>query len=211
MVIHELQAVFVHVPKTAGIAITHAIMPHLVGYDTADQIGNLSEELKIRFEMRGAQKHKKARDYVPDDISQKHWNRYWKFAVVRNPWDRVISEFHWRQTLRSRHPSTDFNEFLDYTEARLNGWCNDIYRWHAWTQKSYVTDTQGNVILDDVFRFEELDSAIEKIQEWLGLPLDVQRRNTSEHDHYRTYYTEATKARVAQLYAEDIEFFGYEF
>jgi hypothetical protein len=216
MIVHELKTIFIHIPKTAGISLTHAIMSHVVGHDTSGEIGHLSNDLKIRFDLRGKQKHKQARDYVPADISQKLWDEYYKFAFVRNPWDRVVSEYHWRHERPSeKHkPPKDFDEFLKYCEKRLSVNRNssrDIYWTHGQTQKSYVTNLKGEIILDDIFKFEDMNNSIQIISEKLGFPIEMKKHNSSKHRDYRDYYNERTKSIVKRLYYEDIELFGYEF
>ena len=215
MVIHEHKTVFIHIPKAAGVAITHMLLQPIVGYDTTQEIGGLSVPLKLRFELRGKQKHKQARYYtVDDDITYQQWREYYKFAVVRNPWDRVVSEFFWRHTLPTRRPSIRLAKFIDYCEARIRDRRNrarDIYWPHAQLQESFITDAAGYVIVDDVFRFEDLESVVCELKERTGLPLSLQKLNDSCHDDYRQYYDKATRDRVGQLYAKDIARFGYEF
>lgn len=213
MICHELKTIFVHIPKTAGVSLTHAIISHVVGYDTSGEIGHLSQGLKFKFDLRGPQKHKQAMYYVPSYISQKLWDKYYKFAFVRNPWDRAVSEFHWRHQLPTRHPSKDFKQFLKYCESRIQDEKNrrrDIYWTHAQTQKSYVTK-KGKVILDDVFKFEDMDRAIEQIQDRIGIPFDLKMYNTSKHKHYQDYYDDESRKTVNRLYRDDIELFEYEF
>lgn len=214
MIIHECKAIHIHIPKTAGVSLEHAIMSQILGYNTSGEIGHLSKELKFRFELRGAQKHKQARFYVPRDISKKLWDKYYKFAIVRNPWDRVVSEFHWRHTLPTRRPSTDFKEFINYCESRIKDTRNrnqDIYWTHAQSQKSYVTDKTGNVMLDEIFRFEKLSEAVSIISSKLNIPLNMKKYNTSKHKQYQKYYNDETKEMVNKLYREDIEMFDYKF
>jgi len=214
MIIHECKAIHIHIPKTAGVALEHAIMTEILGYDTSGEIGHLSDDLKIRFDLRGKQKHKQAKYYVLDnDIAQSQWDEYYKFAIVRNPWDRVVSEFHWRHSLPSRHPSTDFKEFINYCEFRIKDIKNkkrDIYWAHAQTQFSYITNN-NKIIIDDIFKFEELSKATQIISDKLQLSLKLKKHNASKHNHYREYYDQKTKLMVYNLYKEDIEAFGYEF
>ena len=214
MICHELKTIFIHIPKTAGVSVTHAIMSHITGRDTSGEIGHLSSELKEQFSVRNKQKHKQARKFVPEDISQNLWNEYYKFTFVRNPWDRAVSEFHWRHSLEKRKPSTDFKEFLNYCGERIqdkNNSKRDIYWTHAQTQKSYVTNHNGKLILDDTFRFEDMDNNIKIISEKLNVPINLKKHNSSRHHHYRDYYDEESKEMVSKLYKEDIEMFGYEF
>lgn len=211
MIIHECNAIFVHIPKTAGISLTHAIMSHIVGTDTSGEIGHLSNKLKIRFELRGKQKHKQAYNYVPADISKELWDNYYKFAFIRNPWDRAVSEFHWRHTLLTRKPSKNFKEFLGHCERRLQNIDKGIYWTHAQTQKSYVTNNIGDIILNDLFKFEDMDNNIKIISDKLNITLNMKKYNSSNHKHYRKYYNCETEEIVRRLYKEDIEMFNYEF
>lgn len=212
MIVHELNTIFIHIPKTAGVSLTHAIISHIVGYDTSGEIGHLSSKLKICFDLRGKQKHKQARYYVPEDISKKLWDKYYKFTFVRNPWDRVVSEFHWRHSLSKRHPPKDFKKFIDYCADRLRRkQPGEIYWPHAQTQKSFVTNKSGNIIVDDIFYFEDINNAVSKISTKIGIPLDVKKYNTSNHKVYREYYNNETRDMVQRLYDEDIKLFGYKF
>jgi len=215
MVIHEKKAVFVHIPKTGGISVTHAILPHIVGYETSGQIGKLSPELKNRFEIRNAQKHEQAKYYV----SKKHltgvqWNAYYKFAIVRNPWDRAVSEFSWRHSLKNGwEPSTNFAEFLDYCQYRIeNKPKRDIYWTHAQPQVDYVCDNKGNIILDTIYRFENLNDAVDDIGKKLGLSIQLEKHNSSKHKHYTEYYTKEFEKSVmgAHLCKKSGKKFGYD-
>lgn len=216
MISHEYKCVFVHIPKTAGVSLTHMIISHIVGYDTSGEIGHLSNELKSRFSLRNAQKHKQAKDYVPNDISKKTWDKYYKFAFVRNPWDRAVSEFYWRHALPSpKHkPPTNFKDFIDYCKFRIDSSPKarrDIYWTHAQTQKSYITNQKGELILNEIFQFEQIYDAIKTIQTKIGIPMDLKKYNVSKHNHYRQYYNNKTKKMISNLYKDDIEMFDYEF
>jgi len=214
MIVHELKCIYIHIPKTAGVSLIHAIMSEILGYETTGQIGHLSNDLKYQFGLRGSQKHKQARNFVPVDISKELWDSYYKFAIVRNPWDRIVSEFHWRHSLPIRQPSLDFKEFIEYCEERMKDTtnkANDIYWTHAQTQKSYVADSNNNILLNDIFRFETLSETVNNIGVRLGVSLNLQKHNASNHKNYRDYYNSQTKEMVRKIYQEDIEMFDYEF
>jgi len=137
--------------------------------------------------------------------------RYFSFTVVRNPWDRMVSNFVFfcrseHRELRKRQfaslhaaPVADFAEFVEIAARRAN---------HHWQpQDAYVPEG-----LDLVGRMEDLDDAVRRICSVVGVaPKPVYRVNTTEHEHYSRYYDDATRRRVAEMYRRDIERFGYEF
>jgi hypothetical protein len=134
-----------------------------------------------------------------------------RFSVVRNPWDRMVSNFiffcrsehrHLRkQQFASLHdaPVTDFREFVEIAGRRAN---------HHWQpQDVYVPEA-----VDFVGRMEDLEAAVARICTAAGLPMKpVYRVNTTDHGHYSEYYDDITKALVTDRYRRDIERFGYEF
>ena len=140
--------------------------------------------------------------------------RFYTFTFVRNPWDRIVSEYHWRLSLPKQRPPTNFSKFVEYCGKRLqnkNNIPHDIYWTHAQLQKSYITDQTGNVIIDQIYKFEHLQEAIEDLNTKLNMSIAIKQYNSSTHDHYREYYNDRDKAKVAKLYKEDIELFEYEF
>jgi hypothetical protein len=96
-------------------------------------------------------------------------------------------------------------EFYDSTNIASH---NLIYSfWGGETQVSWFC---GN-IPDIVIKIEQLDKDFYKIQELLGASGDLTYENTSQHIHYKDYYTLETINLVKQKYKEDLEAFDYEF
>ena len=136
---------------------------------------------------------------------------YFSFSVVRNPWDRMVSNFVFfcrsehrhlrRKQFASLHegPVADFREFVEIASRRHN---------HHWQpQDLYVPES-----VDFVGKMEDLEAAVERICTAAGLPMKpVYRVNTTDHDHYSQYYDDTTRALVADHYRRNIERFGYVF
>ena len=129
--------------------------------------------------------------------NDKIFNEYFKFSITRNPWDRVVSAYH--------HfcPQSSFNKYI--ANGKIIG---------------PIAPAFGDFI-DDVFfiKFENLQEDIEYVCKKLGLNYDMsnlglykkEHRASSRHKHYTEYYDNETKQIVAEKYARDIEYFGYEF
>lgn len=146
----------------------------------------------------------------------REWATYRKLAVVRNPWDRTVSDYYWR-TQRLRRPPS----FATYLEALAAG--RDLggvvpLAFHDnWPM--YTID--GRVVADQLVRFEaladDLTHALRRLEiDWDGwLPRSKgghrPRRGSAAALSYRDHYTPALARLVARLYAPEIEQFGYRF
>ena len=77
---------------------------------------------------------------------------------------------------------------------------------------AYLDATSHGREVDFIGRTENLAADLRVVQERIGVtPQDPPRRNRSTHGHYRDYFTDAARRRVAEVYAADIDRFGYTF
>ncbi|GEM_PF-55872 len=192
--------IFVHIQKTAGESIATVLREHI-----PDVMPLLN---KHDFAIKG----KKA-------IGKEQWTKYYKFAFVRNPYDRLVSWYSmavnmgprnrlWEYMLKN---SRNFEEFIKNCTQTIHDY--DGEKNCFYNQLRYLTDEEGNMIVDFVGRYENLKEDFKKICGIIDLP-QVKLphiRHKSKHTHYSAYYTPEMREIVAQRYAKDIEFFGYQF
>ena len=136
------------------------------------------------------------------------FEQYFKFSIVRNPWDRAHS--WWRNVIRDPIHRQDFkvNEDCSFTEFMgKHGGC-----WALDPQMDWLTDRDGQFIADYVGRFESLDASYGEVRKQLGLdPVELPQLIHTEPVDYRSDYTDELRETVAKKYAEEIERFEYEF
>lgn len=188
----ELNAIFVHVPKSAGTSVALSMFGELPYHYTASQY-------RVIF-------------------GRRTFNSYFKFAFVRNPWDRLYSAYRylkaggwndndkaWFRDNVSHLPSFDHfvNDWLsqDHLHAHM----------HFRPQYEFICDRRGRVLVDYLGYFETLSDDFNIVAEKIGSEARLAHRNASPRDDYRRAYTPETRQIVAQLYARDIELFGYGF
>ena len=135
------------------------------------------------------------------------YEQYWKFAFVRNPWDWLVSYYHFvtsRPNHRNHRKLSALGSFENYIRTMAVK--------PKFQQKDFVTDSQGKLIVNFVGRFETLQQSVSTINEQLGVQINIgNKRNTSRHRDYRTYYNSELIRIVQTRYRPDIEFFGYQF
>lgn len=133
-------------------------------------------------------------------LGEQVWSGYFKFAAVRNPWDQLVSQYHWKYRKRDAPPS--FDRFVRHTlrRRRLN---DSIYA------------INGRPAMDDYVRYEALEEDLARILARLGIAerpaLPRAKTGLRPPGGYRDYYDAALRDRVGRAAAWEIGRFGYRF
>jgi hypothetical protein len=203
---HQHQCIFVHIPKAAGTSIEYALGMHGDRHDIGVRpISGTTENPDTLF--GGVLQHMTMAE-IQARLPEEAVRSYFKFAFVRNPWDRLVSEYFWITEGDGRvwagGPVGTFEEFV---RSRDYG---RVHR-HGLDQVSFILTRDGRVGVDVVYKYEDLPEAWELICRRLRISVPLQQRMRSPHGPYRAYYTPETRAIVADVYAQDIRVFDYEF
>jgi hypothetical protein len=201
--------IFVHIPKTAGMSVRHALAPYSNGAERKG-VRRLSANLPIPEDPRKVAfpLHVTAR-WARMKLPAVVFDGYLKFAITRNPYDRAVSYVEFlRQTPRLRRHAQYCQASFAEALAMLGE------RRRKETQADMVIDREGKLLIDRVLRLETLDADFVALRDELGLPPSVSlpRHNTTERGRYLDYYAHDAKARdkVIELFADDFEIFGYD-
>lgn len=139
----------------------------------------------------------------------KEWQEYWKFCFVRNPWDRVVSEYHWANA-ESRGVAFD-----DFVQRLANADLEDPEQVRPVPADNWsMLAIDGKIVADFIGRFENLAHDMKEVCHRLQIPFDSQRfpkLKTSKRGSYRPYYSEHTRKLIEQRYWQEISHFGYCF
>jgi hypothetical protein len=75
-----------------------------------------------------------------------------------------------------------------------------------------LVDRNGNYIADFTIRYENLHTDFAAVCDKLGIKrLELPQISKTQRKHYTEYYNDKTRIMVAELFAKDIEYFGYQF
>jgi hypothetical protein len=230
IVSHEHKFIFLKTKKTAGTSIELALSALCGDEDVITPLTEIDEAL--RAQGRGAQNWRKhgwwgsprpffkrrflkftAEDYgfynhMPGEQARallnddKVWRSYFKFAFDRNPWDRQVSWYLYKTKSRATRPS--FERFM---ASRRRAYVNN--------HELYMLDDA--LAVDFVGRYENLEEDLNKALQLAGVKrkIAVPRTNVTpnkdESRSYRSYYSPATEALVAEWYQPEIALLGYGF
>ena len=192
--------VFVHVQKTGGTTIDRLLLAQL-GDDVRR---SPARHLPLRAIHR----------QFPDVRD------YWSFGFVRNPWDRLVSWWsmidEWRRDVAEKGSSPRASNDTWRQVADLGGFEEFVFRGgeisprYSRPQLDYL-EVEGRRA-DFVGRTERLAEDAAAALERFGLSAEgIGHHNTSPRRDYRDYYSPAARDRVAEVFAKDVDAFGYEF
>lgn len=203
---HRHRFIFFAVPKTATHTIREALRPHLGADDWEQQQLFAQQALPIPAIARIGHGHisaRRIRPHLDDDV----WHSYFKFGFVRNPFDRFVSICFF---LHRDNPQFRENPGFYMKQALKNG--RFRRRILVRPQALQLTNTEGALALDYVGRYESLQTSYDEICRQLGLPTEtLGHANPSRHSDCTDYYDSELRQCVAELYADDLRVFGYEF
>lgn len=187
------QTIFVHIPKTGGTAVRGLL-------DIRKFVDEDSNTMP-------SPQHYTC-DLLRYFLGTKKYSEYYKFVFVRNPWSRLASEYFWRSNFLKLPNTQPFNEFIRMAAFKVkNGqYYEDPFDDHFIPQSDFVLD------VDDVYRFEEFEKSVRTVAKILNVELgSINKKQVKPHDNYWNYYDDQTKSIIAEIYAVEIERFGFQF
>lgn len=244
IICHSKKFIFVHIPKAAGMTITKLLMPILTKGDLVISGPSLkildrplisdffekvrlnqfpySSILKKKFKLINLEKHSTSLE-ISSVVGKNIWTNYYKFSFVRNPYDRCVSAFFWMKKNQGRNLRNknfkrlvqkissfpDFNYFIksvEFEQIRKENFLKPMV--------DYIYDSQNQLIVDYVGKFENVSKELEKLSLHFNLNNDYQTIHVNESrrkKNYRDYYTNDAQRIVKLAYDSDIRCFGYKF
>lgn len=191
------KSIFIRNPKCATISIRSALKRH--------------KDLNVRIdELDYHQTAKQWQEQIKD------FNDHFVFTVCRNPYERLLSGwlFICRRKL-DKHKNilakygSDFKLFVRGLKDDFNIDLTDVDM-VTWCQREWICDSQGKIIVDEIGRFENLTSWWSQLCKKRGWPkIELVKSNSTNHGHWREYYTPDMIKVVNEQYADDFKLLNY--
>ena len=221
---HTHKFIFVHVPKSAGTSVTE-LFSQYSGYRDLEVGGTaLGESLQNEFKKRyGLTKHATASE-IRAIVGADSWGTFFSFGIVRNPYARAQSTFHFMKRWRGNKEMDRLKFLENMPDFRTFALSPKLQRkqFHRllWSQTQWLCDEAGKLLVTQVGHLESLDEDLKRIQDEIpGLPvrprvtLAAPKRNKSDADDEALNKLLSDEPEVEQAlfeaYRDDFETFGY--
>ena len=216
LISHSHKFIYLKTTKTAGtsveMALQHCALPD--GMRVSDKVpmpivsssgvvgargmGMKAREQEWYNHMPAAE----IRSKLPEDV----WDSYFKFCNLRNPWDKTVSWFH-------------FQYWKDVSDLTVADTIAAFRKTLAGTEKVmrdfHIYAIKGTPVVDDFIRHDRLEEDLHRIAQKLGIEVRELPNMYSDFRQkridYKDYYDVAARDKVAEIYAPEIELFGWEF
>ncbi|MBT8152893.1 sulfotransferase family protein [Epibacterium ulvae] len=204
---------FVHIPKTGGTSLALALEGRAMADDM--MLGDTPKARKRRRRLndvstRGRLWKHSMRSDLEGLIAEDEMNSLFAFTLVRNPWDRMVSYYHWLQTQTFVHAAVTLAQQLDFAAFLRHPLIQTALRENP--APRYMTGSDGVERCDLYIRVEYFAQDAQPLFEHLGFELSLPHSNQSARlRDWRGYYTDETVEIVRQISAVEITRFEYSF
>ena len=199
VVCHRRKIIFVHIPKTGGSSVETLLTDN--GYFELDLLGVRNGR---------AQHHLTAYELLTL-FGQSYFN-YFKFAFVRNPYDKFLSEYYWcKQPGIGFKSKQSFDDFIKFVEdvVKNNKYFKYIDNDHFIPQYHYLFYNK-KILVGNVYKFEDINIVLPMLKEKFKINAEIPHLNKSVNStSNKIVLTDEQKEKIYNLYKIDFDVFNY--
>ena len=215
MILDREKLIFIHIPKNAGTSIKKLLLneeelknPDLLRYD--DLNGNIW-------------KHRTIYDIKKDN--NKEYNSYRKFAIIRNPYDRMVSWYSYMggyftnndllNTYKFNSKTNDY-EIIETKRPSIVGF-KDFIKDELWIKglEAKIPRLKGLLKnqfewVDDTVTILKHENLNEDLNNFFNKEIELPLTNNTNHLDILTYYDQETLDIVYDKYKKDFDKYNYK-
>tara|TARA_Y100000992_G_C21268979_1_gene495567 strand:- start:1397 stop:1984 length:588 start_codon:yes stop_codon:yes gene_type:complete len=195
MISHNLKFIFIHIPKTSGNSLS-LFLKDFIDNEIIHRSNNMGEKQGIDIICEKIKKDIKHKDitYYKNTYGEKI-NDYFKFTIVRNPYDRMLSYYFWSKGKNNQ--KFDRNEFINFIKSNTS------------FQHEYIDNTFHIIHFENIINELKNIECFKEIVDFNNYP--TLNASSNSKRNYNEIYDKELKDLVFNKYKKDFELFGYKY
>ena len=221
---HELKAIYIHTPKVGGLYIEQILSKYYnfkTHFFTRPDHNKFNEKRKSNLNGKcgvlNIVKKGIIRYYqtpIFKYITEEQWDTYYKFAFIRNPYDRFISAYEY---LNKNNNITGISNLLDFADKKDS--ITDYSYFHTFvSQYDQLLNNKNELDINYLGNFENLNKDLITILTNIGVKQILHNDyiinntiiNSSKKKEYPTYYSDELIQKINMLFNDDFTHFKYK-
>lgn len=198
-IFHNTKILFIHIPKTVGSSIEKYLeQKENIKLNEEKNVMNLFSYV-AHDGLPSSYQHLTYKDIIKFYPNSKD---YKIFCCIRNPYDRLVSEYHYQISLKTWESNSelqaDFTKFVKFYLGNKSMFDN-----HKLPQHKFIESCEKEI---KILKYENLQ---EEFKEYFGEELKYHILQSIDRTNYKYYYIAETKEIVYNYYKDDFNIFGY--
>lgn len=221
LVSHKHKFIYLKTKKTAGTSV-EAFFEKFCQPDPDYQSQHAARELISEDGIIGCRQNGVGKEWRPHmsagkvskKVGESIWKSYFKFCVMRNPWDKMVSLYFFQKSQKKKLP--DFKEWLIGLAQKYEKHINLIEK-RGNPVDGEIYTINGNFVCDSYIRFEKLQQDLQEVCQRLELEVNLDQLENYKSGvreagkSYMDYYDDETQKVVSDMFVKEIEHFNYKF
>ena len=198
----EKNLLFIHIPKTGGSVIERSIKKNTPQTLFCRYPPN--SLLDFPYNQKSLQHQFYTTIYKFRDKLDVNFDNIKIFSVVRNPYDRIISDLFWFKLIKK-----DFTTGQVYNVIKNNYLYRDDLDNHNEPQYKFIVDENSELIKNiKIFRTETLNESNDELSKFVNLNINIRKKGVNKD--YSNYLSKDSISLINIFYKKDFELFNYK-
>lgn len=202
---HDYKLYFVHIPKTGGTTIdtmflSNDIMKLIYSHEYNDKylVG------RCKYNNNFLLQHCPLEYIIKNNYLNNITKSYYRFAIVRNPYDRLISSWAYYNKVFSITLNDFINKITNCSDKKSSFYIFTL------PQHKYIYDSKLNLLVDKIIYFERYNEELSNFLNNRKINIKIFHENKTEHKKYNEYLTRDMYNKINDYYDLDFKLFGYK-
>ena len=203
---HKHKFIFIAVPKAGSNTARLLLRPFLDEKIDIEQCALFGQKHSNFAQLKNIAHGHITAMQIKNIIGKKMFKNYFKFAFIRNPYDRFISTYFFFNRNNPHLPRPSTEDFISF----FHNFVNRRKLIHILPQTHYLFDEQ-DLLVDYIGNTMNFNQSIQSIFNTLQLPLNqsINKINTSKHESYLNFCDTKFVNFIKEIYRIDFDNFDF--